>query len=230
MKKLVALAVIAILIAAFFIFDLGQYLSLEYIQSKLSDLQQFTSDNLILAIAIYMVIYIAVAALSLPGASLLTLLSGALFGLVVGTIAVSFASTIGATVAFLVSRYLLRDTIQNKFGEKLKTINEGIEKEGGFYLFTIRMIPLFPFFIVNLTMGLTTIKTWTFAFVSQLGMLAGTIVYVNLGKNLADIESLSGLLSLPLLFSFALLGIFPLIAKKVVSIIRDKKGYQHVEQ
>ena len=161
--------------------------------------------------------------MSLPGATILTLLGGALFGLIKGGLLVSFASTIGATLAFLASRYLLKDSIQSKFGDKLKVINEGVKKEGGFYLFTMRLIPAFPFFLVNLVMGLTPIKTLTFFLVSQVGMLPGTLVYVNAGTQLAQLESLSGILSPKLIASFALLGVFPLVAKKAMGFFTNKK-------
>jgi uncharacterized membrane protein YdjX (TVP38/TMEM64 family) len=160
-----------------------------------------------------MVIYILVTSLSLPGATVMTLAGGALFGLWVGTVVVSFASTIGATLASFVSRFLLRDWVQATFGDRLKTINEGVEKEGKFYLFTLRLIPAFPFFVINLVMGLTKMPLRTYYWVSQLGMLPATIVYVNAGKELARIQSLSVLLSPRLIFSFVLLGLFPFIVR-----------------
>jgi uncharacterized membrane protein YdjX (TVP38/TMEM64 family) len=173
-----------------------------------------------------MAIYILVTSLSLPGAAIMTLAAGALFGLVVGTIVVSFASTIGATLACFVSRFILRDWIQSKFGDKLRTINEGVEKEGSFYLFTLRLIPIFPFWLINLVMGLTKMPLKTFYWVSQLGMFAGTIVYVNAGKELGKIESLSGILSPMLILSFVLLGLFPLIAKKSIAFYKSRKGVE----
>jgi uncharacterized membrane protein YdjX (TVP38/TMEM64 family) len=155
----------------------------------------------------------------------MTLVGGGVFGLLIGTLVVSFASTIGATLAFLVSRFLLRDYVQHKFGERLRAINRGIEKEGAFYLFTLRLIPIFPFFVINLVMGLTPLKTWQFFFVSQIGMLAGTIVYVNAGSQLASIDTVSDILSPSLLLSFALLGLFPLIAKKLVELLKARKAH-----
>ncbi len=226
-NKNIVIAVIIALIAAFFIFDLGQYLNLEYLKSQQSALDNLYNERPFYVIAVYMVIYILVAALSLPGAVILTLAGGAIFGLLTGTLLVSFASSIGATCAFLVSRFLLRDTIESKFGDKLKTFNDNIDKDGPFYLFTVRLVPVFPFFLVNLVMGLTKIKTTTFYWVSQLGMLAGTIVFVNAGTQLARIDSLSGILSPKLLFSFALLGIFPLMAKKIVSFFQARKQYEN---
>ncbi|MBT4300971.1 MAG: TVP38/TMEM64 family protein, partial [Gammaproteobacteria bacterium] len=210
------LLVILLLIGSFFAFDLGRYLTLELLQSQRQELQDLYSNDPLTIVAAYVAIYILVAGLSLPGAVIMTLAGGATFGLGVGTIAVSLGSTVGATVAFLASRFLLRDTIQQRFQDKLATFNQGIEREGGFYLFTLRLIPLFPFFMINLVMGITALRTWKFFFISQLGMLPGTLVYVNAGVQLSSLDSLSGILSLPLLLSFALLGVFPLIAKKGV--------------
>jgi pyruvate/2-oxoglutarate dehydrogenase complex dihydrolipoamide dehydrogenase (E3) component/uncharacterized membrane protein YdjX (TVP38/TMEM64 family) len=174
---------------------------------------------------IYFLIYIAVTALSLPGAVIMTLAGGALFGLWTGLLLVSFASSIGATLAFLASRFLLRDWVQDRFGNRLAAINAGMAKDGAFYLFTLRLVPVFPFFIINLVMGLTPIKTRTFYWVSQVGMLAGTAVYVNAGTQLAQLEGLSGILSPGLLGSFVLLGIFPLLAKKLVAVVQARKVY-----
>jgi uncharacterized membrane protein YdjX (TVP38/TMEM64 family) len=174
-------------------------------------------------IASYMLIYILVTALSLPGAVFMTLAGGALFGLLAGTVIISFASTIGATLACFVSRFILKDWIQGKFGERLRPINEGIEKEGAFYLFTMRLIPAIPFWLINLAMGLTEMPLRTFFWVSQIGMFGGTIVYVNAGKELGKIDSLSGILSPTLIFSFILLGVFPLAAKKILEIYKKKK-------
>jgi uncharacterized membrane protein YdjX (TVP38/TMEM64 family) len=169
-----------------------------------------------------MIIYIATTSLSLPGATVLTLAGGALFGLIEGTIIVSFASTIGATLACFVSRFMLREWVQNKFRDKLSAINKGIAEEGAFYLFTLRLIPAFPFFMINLVMGLTKMPLATYYWVSQLGMLPGTMVYVNAGKELSKIESLSGILSPGLIFSFALLGLFPLGVKKLLGLYRSR--------
>jgi len=214
---------IAALVVMFFVFDFGRFFTLEYLQAQQQSFLDYYHQNQILTIAVYFLVYVAVTALSLPGAAVMTLAGGALFGLLVGTIVVSFASTIGATLAFLVSRFLLRDYVQSKFGDRLKVINEGIKKEGAFYLFTLRLIPVFPFFVINLVMGMTPIKTIKFFLVSQIGMLAGTVVYVNAGDQLASITSLNGIFSPALLASFALLGLLPLIAKKIVDIVRSKK-------
>ncbi len=214
---------IGALIAAFFVFDLGRFFTLEYAQSQRENFLNFYAEHQLLAITLYFTIYVIVTALSLPGAAIMTLVGGGIFGLLIGTIVVSFASTIGATLAFLVSRFLLRDYVQQRFAEKLHAINQGIEKEGAFYLFTLRLIPIFPFFVINLVMGLTPLKTRQFFVVSQIGMLAGTIVYVNAGSQLASITSVGDILSPSLLFSFVLLGVFPLIAKKLVEFIKARK-------
>jgi len=221
--KVIIVLIIAALAWAFFTYDLGSYLSLDYLKAQKQVFETYYGNNRALTITVYMLGYIVITALSLPGAAVMSLAGGALFGLVVGVIMVSFASSIGATLAFLVSKFFFRNWVQKKFGDKLSAINRGIEKEGGFYLFTLRLVPIFPFFVINLVMGLTLIRTSVFYFVSQLGMLLGTIVYVNAGTQLAKIESAKGILSLELILSFALIGIFPLIAKKIVSILKARK-------
>jgi uncharacterized membrane protein YdjX (TVP38/TMEM64 family) len=223
LNKIIIILVVVALLAVFKIFNLGDYLTLTYIKESQEKFQIIYSDNRAAVIGSYMLIYILVTSLSLPGAAVMTLAGGAFFGLVVGTIVVSFASTIGATLACFVSRFILRDWIQSRFGEKLKTVNEGVEKEGAFYLFTVRLIPVFPFWLINLIMGLTSMRLVTFYWVSQLGMLSGTIVYVNAGKELAKIDSLSGILSPTLILSFVLLGLFPLITKKWMGWYKKKK-------
>jgi uncharacterized membrane protein YdjX (TVP38/TMEM64 family) len=222
-SKFIMAAVIIAFIVLFFVFDLKQYLALEHIKSQQDALTVYYQNNTILTIAVYMLIYIAVTALSLPGAAVMTLAGGALFGLLVGTVVVSFASTIGATLAFVVSRFLLRDWVQRTFGDKLKAINDGIEADGVFYLFTLRLVPVFPFFIINLLMGLTKLKTIQFYLASQIGMLAGTIVYVNAGTELGKIDSLKGILSPGLLISFVLLGMFPLLAKQGIKLVQKRE-------
>ncbi|MDX1764186.1 MAG: TVP38/TMEM64 family protein [bacterium] len=222
LKKGGLVIIVAALIALFQVFDLGQYLTLTYVKESQLRLQELYAGNRLLVLFGYMAVYIVVTALSLPGAAVLTLVAGALFGLLVGTVVVSFASTIGATVACFVSRFVLRDWVQGKFGDKLATVNEGMEKEGAFYLFTLRLIPVFPFFVINLVMGLTGMPLRTFYWVSQVGMLAGTVVYVNAGKELGKIESLAGILSPGLLFSFALLGLFPITVKKLMAFYRGR--------
>ena len=225
MKKTIIISVIMVAIAAFFAFDLGQFLSLENIKASQADIAQWQIENPLLVALTFFAIYIAVTALSLPGAAVMTIAAGAFFGVFAGVVIVSFASSIGATLAFLMSRFVFRDSIQNKFGDRLKTINQGIERDGAFYLFTLRLVPAFPFFLINILMGLTPIRTGTFFVVSQIGMLAGTLVFVNAGTQLAKIDSLSGILSPSLLLSFALLGVFPWIAKKVVARIKQRKVY-----
>jgi pyruvate/2-oxoglutarate dehydrogenase complex dihydrolipoamide dehydrogenase (E3) component/uncharacterized membrane protein YdjX (TVP38/TMEM64 family) len=224
-QKLLLLVVIAALIGAFFAFDLGRFFSLEYIKDQQNALQAYYAANPWKSVGLFFAIYVVATGLSLPGAAILTLVAGALFGLVVGTIVVSIASSLGATLAFLMSRFVLRDSIQSRFGDKLKTFNDGINKDGAFYLFTLRLIPAFPFFMINVVMGLTQMKTWTFFWVSQVGMLAGTIVFVNAGTELAKITSLRGILSPGLLGAFVLLGIFPIIAKKIVDGVKARKVY-----
>jgi len=224
-KKLLLIAALAALIAAFFIFDLGRFLSLDYIKQRQTDFAALYADKPALVISSYFVVYVAVTALSLPGAAIMTLAGGAIFGVVTGTIVVSFASSIGATLAFLAARYVLRDAVQKKFGARLADIDKGVQKDGAFYLFTLRLVPLVPFFVINLLMGLTGMKARTFYWVSQLGMLAGTVVYVNAGTQLAKIDSLRGILSPGLIGSFVLLGIFPLIAKKVVAVVQGRNVY-----
>ena len=225
MKRLLIIAALAALVAAYFFFGLGDYLTVEGIKQIAGDVGAYYERNPAQVIAGFFLVYVAVAAASLPGAAVMTLAAGALFGVLVGTIIVSFASTLGATLAFLASRYVLRDGIEARFGERLRTVNQGLERDGAFYLFTIRMIPLFPFFVVNLVMGLTRIGTWTFAWVSQIGMLLGTIVYVNAGTQLARIDSLSGIASPAVLASFALLGIAPWFAKAIIGWIKRRKVY-----
>lgn len=216
---------IVALIAAFFVFDLGHYFSLQALKSQQASIEAFRENQPFLAVLIYFTVYVAVTAFSLPGAALMTLAGGAIFGLLWGTVIVSFASTLGATQAFLASRFLLRDWVAQRFGQRLQSIDEGVRREGAFYLFTLRLVPIFPFFLVNLLFGLTAMKTRAFYVASQIGMLAGTVVYVNAGTQLAKLDSLSGIVSPGLLGSFVLLGIFPLIARKIVEMIRMNKVF-----
>jgi len=223
LNKIIILGLIALAVAGYKIFGLGDYLSLSYIKESQQNFKALYADNTAVVIGGYMLIYILVTSLSLPGAAVMTLAGGALFGLVRGTIIVSFASTIGATMACFVSRFILRDWVQGKFGEKLKTFNNGIDREGPFYLFTLRLIPVFPFWMINLIMGLTKMPLRTFYWVSQVGMLPATIVYVNAGKELAKIDSLSDILSPGLIISFVLLGLLPLVAKKAIALYKSRK-------
>ena len=225
LPKIALVIVVVILAGSFFVLDLGQYFTLENLKSQQETFRATYQQNQGLTLLIYFSLYVLMAALSLPGAAVMTLAGGAFFGLLAGSIVVSFASSIGATLAFLVSRFLLRDSVQGKFGDKLSAINQGIEKDGAFYLLTLRLVPVFPFFVINLVLGLTPIRVWVFYLVSQLGMLPGTIVYVNAGTQLAKIESLQDILSPALIFSFVLLGVFPLTAKAVVGTIKKRRVY-----
>jgi len=219
-SRLLVLLAIAVLVAAFFAFGLDLYFTFEFFKSRQLEIDSFTRAYPLQAAAAYFAVYVLVTGLSLPGAAVLTLIGGALFGLLWGTVVVSFASSIGATLAFLASRFLLRDWVQERFGERLKAVNSGVEKEGAFYLFALRLVPAFPFFLINLAMGLTPIRTWTFYWVSQAGMLAGTFVYVYAGTTLGEFR-----ISLELLLAFTLLGIFPLIAKKALDAIKARRVY-----
>ncbi|WP_027181427.1 TVP38/TMEM64 family protein [Oleidesulfovibrio alaskensis] len=207
---------LAVLLAVFWYFDLGRFFTLEYVKASQDSFTALYRQHGVLVVAGYMALYIAVTALSLPGATVMTLAGAALFGFWVTLAAVSFASTIGATLACLASRFVLRGWVQRRLGGRLEKINAGIREDGAFYLFSLRLVPVFPFFLINLAMGLTPLPIRTFYWVSQLGMLPGTIVYVNAGKELGAIESLSGILSPSLILSFALLGLFPLAARKVL--------------
>lgn len=226
LKRGLLLVTIVMLIAAFFIFDIGQYLTLDSLKAHQQDLAEYIQSNWLQAFVIYFVIYVAATALSLPGAIILTLGAGALFGLGFGLLLASFASTIGATLAFLVSRFLLRDWVKATFSERIKAIDKGVEKDGPFYLLSLRLVPIFPFFVINLVMGVTSIKTVTYYFVSQIGMLIGTAVYVNAGTQLAEIEAVSDIVSRDLILSFVLLGIFPIIAKLIINFIKQKRVYK----
>ena len=224
-RKIVLLVVIVAAVAAFFAFGLDRYFTLAEAKARQIEFVQLFADRPWTVGAVFFFGYVVVTALSLPGAVWMTLLAGAVFGLAWGTVIVSFASTIGATLAFLSSRFLFRDSVQSRFGDRLAAINRGIEREGAFYLFTLRLVPVFPFFLVNLAMGLTTIPMRTFFWVSQAGMLLGTIVYVNVGTQLAQLESLSGIVSPALLASFAALGLLPLLAKKAVDLVKARRVY-----
>jgi uncharacterized membrane protein YdjX (TVP38/TMEM64 family) len=214
---------IILVVVAFFALDLGRFLSLGVMQRSLDTLREAYAEHGFLMVGGYFLAYVVMAALSLPGATVMGLAGGAVFGFWVATLAVSFASTIGATLAFLMSRYLFRDLVQSRFGVRLAAMNEGVAREGAWYLFTLRLIPVFPFFVINLLMGLTPMSVRTFYWVSQLGMLGGTMVYVNAGKELGQLTSLSGILSPSLLLAFALLGIFPLAVKKTVARIQMRR-------
>ncbi|MBW8468538.1 MAG: FAD-dependent oxidoreductase, partial [Thiobacillus sp.] len=224
-RKILLLLVVLLGIVAFFAFGLDRYFSLAFLKESQASLAALREQQPLQLALGYFLVYIAVTALSLPGATIVTLAGGAIFGLGWGLLIVSFASSIGATLAFLTARFLLRDSVQARFGQRLADMDKGIQKDGAFYLFTLRLIPVVPFFAINLLMGLTKMKAWTFYWVSQLGMLAGTAVYVNAGTQLGQIDSLQGILSPGLLGSFVLLGLFPLIARKVIEAVQKRKVY-----
>jgi pyruvate/2-oxoglutarate dehydrogenase complex dihydrolipoamide dehydrogenase (E3) component/uncharacterized membrane protein YdjX (TVP38/TMEM64 family) len=224
--RLLVVALIAVGLVAFFATGAYRYFTFDNLKAQQIAIDAYYRDHVWQTVLGYFALYIVLTGLSLAGAAtLMTLLGGAVFGLLWGTVIVSFASSIGATIAFLASRLVLRDWVQQRFGRQLRAINQGIEKEGGLYLFTLRLIPAVPYFAINLAMGLTPIRAWTFYWVSQAGMLAGTIVYVNAGTQLAKIDSLKGILSWQLIGAFLLLGFFPLIAKKIVDALKARKVY-----
>lgn len=219
-KKIGLVGLLGIVFFLFLFFDLGRFLTLDYLKDSQARFQEIYQDRRLLVIGVYMAVYIVVTALSLPGAVVMTLAGGALFGLVTGTVVVSFASTIGATCACLAARFVLRDWVQNRFGDRLTAINRGMREEGPFYLFSLRLIPIFPFFVINLLMGLTSLPLRTYFWVSQIGMLPATIVYVNAGKQLAKIDSPAGIASPGLIASFVILGLFPIAVKKILGFYR----------
>ena len=223
MKTKIFIALIfASLLSAFFYFDGQSYLNLESLKAQKEQLDQFYQANPAWVAVIYFSIYVLATAFALPAAAILTLAGGAIFGFSVGLILASFASTIGATIAFLLTRFLFHDAVQVKFGDRLGTINQGIEREGALYVFGLRLVPLFPFFMVNSLLALTRLKTSTFYLASQIGMLAGTAVYVYAGTQLAQIESLGDIVSPKLLIAFVLLGTFPIIAKHIMNWLRAR--------
>ncbi len=225
-KKIAILFILVLIITSYFYFELDKNLTFAYLKENQADLQGLVRDYKPWSILIYIGVYIMATGLSLPGATILTLAGGALFGSLIGTLYVSIASTLGATLAMIMSRLFLQDWVNRKFSKRIESINKGVEAEGAFYLFTLRLVPIFPFFLINLAMGLTKIKTFTFMWVSQLGMLAGTFVYVNAGSQLSTLESASGILSPKVLGSFVLLGAFPLLAKKIHNLIKERKVYK----
>ena len=229
LKKTSLAGLIIIVVVVYFYFDLHQLLTLEYLKSSLENFTTFTDRHPVLVLTAFFLLYVLVTAASLPGAAIMTLAAGALFGLVTGTILVSFASTLGATLAFLLSRFIFKNIVQQKFGRRLEKINEGVRKDGAFYLFTLRLVPAFPYFLINLLMGLTPIRTWTFYWISQIGMLAGTIVYVNASTQLVQINSTSDLLSPELIGAFILLGLFPWLARIFMGRLQSLRAYRGCE-
>ncbi|MBT9530495.1 MAG: VTT domain-containing protein, partial [Pseudomonas sp.] len=226
LRKSLLLGLILLLLASFFAFDLGQYLTLASLKAQQSALQAQVAADPWLAAGAFFAVYVAVTGLSLPGASLMTLVAGALFGLWQGLLIVSFASTLGALLSMFSSRFLLQDWVQQHFGQRLAGIEAGLARDGAFYLFALRLVPVFPFFLINLAMGLTKLPARTFWWVSQLGMLPGTLVYVNAGRELGQLDSLGGILSPGLLGAFALLGVFPLLARKLLDRLQARRVYQ----
>ena len=225
-KKIAVLALVLAGIVAFFALDLGRFLNLGYLKQSQAEFAEFYAKNPGQVVITFLLLCVTATGLSLPGAgTILTLAGGAIFGFGWGTLIVSFASSIGVTLAFLAARFVLRDSIEGRFGKRLAEINAGMAKDGAFYLFTLRLVPLAPFFVINLVMGLTKLRTWTFYWVSQLGMLAGTAVYVNAGTQLGQLDSLKGILSPALLGSLVLLGVFPLLARKIVDYLKGRKVY-----
>lgn len=222
-KKLILLALVGTLIAMFYLLDLHSFLSLEYFQTKRDAIIAFSEENYWISRLLYFLLYVVVAALSLPAAAIITLAGGAVFGFWWGLALVSFASTIGATLAFLLARTLMREWVQQRFGSYLEPINRGMEKDGVFYLFTLRLVPLFPFFLVNLVMGLTSISTRAFYAVSQLGMLFGTALYVNVGAQLGLVSTLPGIMSLGVIRAIVVLALFPWLAKMLMRWYRNRK-------
>ena len=226
LAKIFILLVIALAIIAVKSYHLQSYLNLAYLQDNLTHFHSFYARHTLQTIGIFAGLYIFCTALSIPGAAVLTLGAGALFGKWMGTLVVSFSSTIGATLAFLIARFFLQDFVQKKFHHRFRDINQGIKKEGGWYLLSLRLVPLFPFFLINLLMGLTSIRTRTFFLISQLGMLPGTFVYVNAGEEISKITTLQGIFTPQILIAFSLLGLFPLLAKKFTAVIKAKKVYR----
>lgn len=219
MKWLLVL-VVAVLIAGFFLLDLGEYATLDFLKGVHTDAVAYVAEYPLQASAGYFAVYVLVTGLSLPGAAVMTIAGGAVFGLAWGLVLVSFASTIGASIAMLISRTLLRDWVQGRFVTQLESINEGLERDGEFYLFGLRMVPLFPFFVINAVMGLTRLTLWQFYWVSQVGMLAGTVVFVFAGTQLAKVSSVADVLSPGLIVALSLLGLFPLIARRALTLLQ----------
>ena len=222
--QIILLAAVVIVVICFFAFGLTEYFSLSFLQEQRLRIVDFYRDNPAITILLFVLLYVALTGLSIPSATGLTLLAGAIFDLVVGVLVVSVSSVCGASIAFVIARYLFREPVRKKFPEQFATVNKGIEKDGAFYLFAIRLVPVIPFFVTNVAMSLTTIRLWTFFWVSYIGMLAATTVFVNAGSQLGQLESMSGILSPALIGSLVLLGIFPLVAKWTLNYVRRKRS------
>jgi uncharacterized membrane protein YdjX (TVP38/TMEM64 family) len=223
-QRLALVALVALLVGAYFLLDLGRYLDLGYLKSMHESAVTAAHAHPLQATLLFFVAYVAVTALSLPGATVMTLAAGAVFGLSWGLAMVSFASSLGATLAMLISRKLVGELVQRRFARQLQSVNRGLERDGGFYLFSLRMVPLFPFFVINVVMGLTPIRTWTFYWVSQVGMLSGTFVYVFAGTQLAGVDSVRDVLNPGLIVALSLVGLFPLAARKLLDWLRRARG------
>jgi uncharacterized membrane protein YdjX (TVP38/TMEM64 family) len=226
-RRIVMVALLALTIAALVLLEREGVFTLSYLKQHLSEYQQAFADNPARAIAIYAAIYVAATAVSFPGATLLTLLGGAVFGFWIGTLVVSFAATIGAILAFLASRYLLRDWVRKRFAESMAKIDKGMKDDGDFYLFAMRLNPIVPFFVINLTLGLTPISALRYGIISYFGMIAGVSVYVNAGVKLADLESIRGILSWETILAFALVGLLPLVGKALIKKLQRRPGSKH---
>ena len=218
-KKFFKILIILIFIISFLsvlIFDLDQFLSFENIKKSQNSLQSLINENYLFYYVIFFIVYIVITTFALPFAAIKTIIAGALFGLIPGVLLTSFASSIGSTLCFLMSRFVLRNYVENKYRKYVEKVNSGIIKDGMFYLFFLRLSPIFPFFIINLIFGLTKMKAITFYIISQIGMLIGTIVFVNAGVQLAKINSISDILSFEIIIAFMLIGLMPLIIKKII--------------
>jgi len=224
----IVLAILAALVVAFFALDLRHYLSLDYLKQQRAAIEAFRDAHFALTAAIFFAVYVLACSFAVAGA--LTVAAGAIFGQWWCIFIVSFAASIGATLGLLVSRFLLRDAVQKRYGDKLNAINEGVRKDGALYLFTLRLVPVFPFFLINILMGLTPIRPWTFYWVSQIGMLPVGLVFVFAGTQIAQITSLRGILSPGLIGAFVLLGVFPLIAKKTMAYLKGRRRGVQAEQ
>ncbi len=212
-------------ITGFFVFDLQQYLSLAQLKSQRDALASYAQMRPVMTIGIYFIAYVVMAAFSLPGAAIMTIAGGAVFGLATGTVVVSFASSAGATLAFLAARFIFRDSVQRHFKDRLQRLNDGVQRDGGFYLLTLRLVPVFPFFVINLVAALTPLRTWTFYWVSQIGMLPATLVYVNAGTELGKVSAPGDILSLPLLGALVLLALLPLLMRRVLGWLQSRVAH-----
>jgi uncharacterized membrane protein YdjX (TVP38/TMEM64 family) len=221
-RILLALIVTLMVIAVFW-FDLYQFLTLDFYREQQESIQQLVHKNLALSVCVFFAVYISATAISLPVAGVMVIVAGALFGVVLGSVVISFASTAGATLAFLLSRFLFQDFVDRHFPKATEVINEGIARDGPYYLFSMRLVPVFPYFVINLVMGLTHIRVWTFAWVTQLGLLPITVILANAGEQIALIKSPGDIISPSLTGSLILVGLFPLIARKLLEMFQAER-------